>query len=68
VKPVYIVSTKSGQYVCEVFEHREAGFVWDVNGKRINYAVPTGMRGVIDRVTFQVRRSFGDDTLKVEAL
>jgi hypothetical protein len=68
MKPVYGVSTKSGQYVCEVFEHPTAGYVWTVDGKRVNYAIPTNLPKSKALLTAMLRISFGDNTLIVEPL
>jgi hypothetical protein len=67
MKPAYIVSTPKGQYICEVFEHPSAGYVWTANGKRINYAIPFSMKTAKDRLTYQVQRSFNDYTLQLTA-
>lgn len=66
MKSVYNVVTKSGQWVCEVFEQRTAGYVWTVNGKRVNYAIPSNLPSSRTLLEKMVRISFGDQTLVIE--
>lgn len=64
VKPVYVVSTQKGQYLCEVFLHPSRGFVWtQADGKMVNYAIPETLKTAKLRLQYQVERSFGGQSL-----
>ena len=68
MKPVYKVVTPGGQYVAEVFEHPTAGFVWQVDGKRVAYAIPTNFKTSKVRLQFQVCKSFDNMSLLLEVI
>ena len=69
MKAVYMVSTLSGQYICEVFLHPSRGFVWtQADGRMVNYAIPETLKTAKERLQYQVERSFGGQKLDIRAV